>query len=141
MYKIPLKLNPTNLVPLAWLLLLGSVWGSTIIITKHIVSTGHEPLGLIFWQLAFGALLLSIMARFQGTSLPMSWVHLRFYTIVALAGTVIPNTFTYMVAAHIPAGLLAIGIATVPMFSLLIALVIKSERFDSLREYRRQPYK
>ena len=133
MYKIPLKLNPTNLLPLAWLLLLGSVWGSTIIITKHIVSTGHEPLGLIFWQLAFGALLLSIIARFRSTSLPMSWAHVRFYTVVALVGTVIPNTFTYMVAAYIPAGLLAIGIATVPMFSLLIALAIKSERFNSVR--------
>ena len=133
MYKIPLKLNPTNLLPLAWLLLLGSVWGSTIIITKHIVSSDYQPLGLIFWQLAFGALLLSIIARFRSTSLPMSWAHVRFYSVVALVGTVIPNTFTYMVAAYIPAGLLAIGIATVPMFSLLIALVIKSERFNSVR--------
>ena len=133
MYKIPLKLNPTNLLPLAWLLLLGSVWGSTIIITKHIVSSDYQPLGLIFWQLAFGALLLSIIARFRSTSLPMSWAHLRFYSVVALVGTVIPNTFTYMVAAYIPAGLLAIGIATVPMFSLLIALAIKSERFNSVR--------
>ena len=133
MYKIPLKLNPTNLLPLAWLLLLGSVWGSTIIITKHIVSSDYQPLGLIFWQLAFGALLLSIIARFRSTSLPMSWAHVRFYTVVALVGTVIPNTFTYMVAAYIPAGLLAIGIATVPMFSLLIALAIKSERFNSVR--------
>jgi len=132
-YKIPLKLNPTNLLPLAWLLLLGSVWGSTIIITKHIVSSDYQPLGLIFWQLAFGALLLSIIARFRSTSLPMSWAHVRFYTVVALVGTVIPNTFTYMVAAYIPAGLLAIGIATVPMFSLLIALAIKSERFNSVR--------
>jgi len=132
-YKIPLKLNPTNLLPLAWLLLLGSVWGSTIIITKHIVSSDYQPLGLIFWQLAFGALLLSIIARFRNTSLPMSWAHVRFYTVVALVGTVIPNTFTYMVAAYIPAGLLAIGIATVPMFSLLIALAIKSERFNSVR--------
>ena len=133
MYKIPLKLNPTNLLPLAWLLLLGSVWGSTIIITKHIVSSDYQPLGLIFWQLAFGALLLSIIARFRSTSLPMSWAHVRFYSVVALVGTVIPNTFTYMVAAYIPAGLLAIGIATVPMFSLLIALAIKSERFNSVR--------
>jgi len=132
-YKIPLKLNPTNLLPLAWLLLLGSVWGSTIIITKHIVSSDYQPLGLIFWQLAFGALLLSIIARFRSTSLPMSWAHVRFYSVVALVGTVIPNTFTYMVAAYIPAGLLAIGIATVPMFSLLIALAIKSERFNSVR--------
>ena len=133
MYKIPLKLNPTNLLPLAWLLLLGSVWGSTIIITKHIVSSDYQPLGLIFWQLAFGALLLSIIARFRSTSLPKSWAHVRFYSVVALVGTVIPNTFTYMVAAYIPAGLLAIGIATVPMFSLLIALAIKSERFNSVR--------
>ena len=133
MYKIPLKLNPTNLLPLAWLLLLGSVWGSTIIITKHIVSSDYQPLGLIFWQLAFGALLLSIIARFRSTSLPMSWAHVHFYSVVALVGTVIPNTFTYMVAAYIPAGLLAIGIATVPMFSLLIALAIKSERFNSVR--------
>ena len=133
MYKIPLKINPTNLLPLAWLLLLGSVWGSTIIITKHIVSSDYQPLGLIFWQLAFGALLLSIIARFRSTSLPMSWAHVRFYSVVALVGTVIPNTFTYMVAAYIPAGLLAIGIATVPMFSLLIALAIKSERFNSVR--------
>ena len=133
MYKVPLKLNPTNLLPLAWLLLLGSVWGSTIIITKHIVSSDYQPLGLIFWQLAFGALLLSIIARFRSTSLPMSWAHVRFYSVVALVGTVIPNTFTYMVAAYIPAGLLAIGIATVPMFSLLIALAIKSERFNSVR--------
>ena len=133
MYKIPLKLNPTNLLPLAWLLLLGSVWGSTIIITKHIVSSDYQPLGLIFWQLAFGTLLLSIIARFRSTSLPMSWAHVRFYSVVALVGTVIPNTFTYMVAAYIPAGLLAIGIATVPMFSLLIALAIKSERFNSVR--------
>jgi len=132
-YKIPLKLNPTNLLPLAWLLLLGSVWGSTIIITKHIVSSDYQPLGLIFWQLAFGTLLLSIIARFRSTSLPMSWAHVRFYSVVALVGTVIPNTFTYMVAAYIPAGLLAIGIATVPMFSLLIALAIKSERFNSVR--------
>ena len=133
MGKISLTLNPASLFALAWLLVLGSVWGGTIIITKHIVSTGHQPLGLIFWQLAFGAMLLSIIAHFRRASLPMSWVHVRFYTIVALVGTVIPNTFSYIVAAYIPAGLLAIGIATVPMFSLIIALVIKSERFDGLR--------
>ena len=111
MGKISLTLNPASLFALAWLLVLGSVWGGTIIITKHIVSTGHQPLGLIFWQLAFGAMLLSIIAHFRRASMPMNWVHVRFYTIVALVGTVIPNTFSYIVAAYIPAGLLAIGIA------------------------------
>jgi len=63
----------------------------------------------------------------------MSWVHIRFYSLVALAGTIIPNSFTYVAAPHLPADLLAIGIATVPMFSLLVALLIKSEGFNGIR--------
>lgn len=127
------KPNSANLFALAWLLLLGIVWGSTIVITKHVVSTGYQPLGLIFWQLALGALLISVIARLQKTPLPMSWAHIRFYTIVALAGTIIPNTFTYIAAAHLSAGLLAISLTTVPMFSLIVALVIQSERFNGIR--------
>jgi drug/metabolite transporter (DMT)-like permease len=52
---------------------------------------------------------------------------------VALVGTIVPNTFTYIAAAHLPAGLLAIGIATVPMFALIVALLIRSERFNRIR--------
>ena len=127
------KKHTASFFALAWLLLLGSVWGSTIVVTKHVVSTGYQPLGLIFWQLALGALLLSIISVFQKTQLPMTWAHIRFYTIVALVGTIVPNTFTYIAAAHLPAGLLAIGIATVPMFALIVALLIRSERFNRIR--------
>jgi len=123
----------TRYLSLTCLLLLGTVWGSTIVITKHVVSTGHQALGLIFWQLLLGAVLLSFVARFKRAPLPMSWLHIRFYTVVALIGTLVPNTFTYIAAAHLPAGLLSIGIATVPMFALIVALVIKSERFNGIR--------
>ena len=128
-----LKRKPADLFALGCLLLLGSVWGGTIVITKHVVSTGHQALGLIFWQLLLGAILLSIVAHLKNSPLPMSWLHLRFYTIVALIGTIIPNTFTYIAAAHLSAGLLSIGIATVPMFALMVALLIKSERFNGVR--------
>ena len=133
MGNTPVKSRPANLFALACLLLLGCVWGSVIIITKHVVSTGHQPLGLIFWQLVGGAVLLSVIARLQGTPLPMSWTHIRFYTIVAVVGTIIPNTFTYIAAPHIPAGLLAISLTTVPMFTLIVALLIQSERFNGIR--------
>lgn len=122
-----------KLLALAFLLLLGTVWGSTIVMMKHAVSTGHQPLGLIFWQLVLGTVLLSALAIKQGKKLPLGVVNLRFYAMVALVGTIIPNSFSYIVAAHIPAGLLAIGLATVPMFSLLVALLLRSERFDWLR--------
>lgn len=130
-------LAPSTSLPkwlaLACLLLLGAVWGSTIIITKHVVSTGHQALGLIFWQLLVGALLLGVIAKVKKTPFPLSGIHIRFYMIVALVGTIIPNTFSFIAAVHLSAGLLAIGIATVPMFALMVALLIKSERFNAVR--------
>jgi len=123
MPKLPL------IFALSFLLLLGSVWGSTIVMMKHAVSTGYQPLGLIFWQLTLGAVVLTILGEIRNKPLPLGLVNVRFYAIVALVGTILPNTFSYIVASHLPAGLLAIGLATVPMFSLMIALFIGSERF------------
>ena len=37
---------------LAVLVACGLAWGSTQSLGKMAVSTGHEPLGLIFWQFA-----------------------------------------------------------------------------------------
>lgn len=128
-----LKKPSTKLISLACLLLLGTVWGSTIVIMKHVVSTGHQPLGLIFWQLALGAVILTLIGLFQGKPLPIKTADVRFYAIVSLVGTIIPNTTSYIVAAHLPAGLLAIGLATVPMFTLMVALVIRTEKFEGLR--------
>lgn len=52
---------------------------------------------------------------------------------MALVGTIFPNSFSYIVAVHLPAGLLAIGLATVPMFTLVVAFAIGSESFVWLR--------
>ena len=109
------------------LLLLGTIWGATILLSKHVVSTGHSGLGLTFWQMLFGALSLSILGWLRKSPLPMSPKDFQFYLIVAVVGTAIPNSFSYTVAGHLPAGLIAIGIATVPMFALLIALGMRSE--------------
>jgi len=123
MHKLP------SFYALSFLLLLGNVWGSTIVMMKHAVSTGYQPLGLIFWQLALGAVVLTALGKAKNKPLPLGWVNVRYYAIVALVGTILPNTFSYTVASHLPAGLLAIGLATVPMFSLLIALAIGNEKF------------
>ena len=69
-----IKPQATSWFALACLLLLGSVWGSTIVITKHVVSTGNQALGLIFWQLLLGAVLLSFVARLKRAPLPLTMV-------------------------------------------------------------------
>ncbi len=128
-------MKPTLPPPLAFLALLtlGIIWGASILLSKHVASTGHNGLGLTFWQMALGTVVLSGIGWLRKDPLPMNPKAFQFYLIVAVIGTLIPNSFSYTVAAHLPAGLIAIGIATVPMFSLLIALAIRSEKLQSSR--------
>lgn len=115
------------------LLGLGLCWGCTIPLTKTAVSTGHEPLGLIFWQLVFSAILLSILVVARRSTLNFDAKHLKFFLIIALVGTVVPNSISYVSATHLPGGVLALIIAMVPMFALLVALTFKLEKFSSRR--------
>ncbi|MDP6190199.1 MAG: hypothetical protein QF872_05265, partial [Gammaproteobacteria bacterium] len=68
------------LLAFAALLVLGTIWGSTILLAKHVVSTGHSALGLTFWQMAIGAFVLSTVGWLRKSPLPMGPGDLQFYT-------------------------------------------------------------
>lgn len=58
---------------------------------------------------------------------------LRFYVIIAVLGTLIPNGTFYVSVAHLPAGIMSIIIATVPIPAFPMALVLGMDRFSALR--------
>jgi drug/metabolite transporter (DMT)-like permease len=60
----------------------------------------------------------------------MKWSYLPFFLICGLIGIAIPNSNMYYTAAHLPAGLLAILVNTVPLFVYPIACFIKKEVFS-----------
>ncbi len=109
------------------LLVIGAAWGATIPMTKLAVSTGYRPFGLIFWQLAMATMLLGGWLVWRGRlpSLARAW---PLFLMVALLGTLVPNSFSYRAAAELPAGVMAIVIAMVPMFALPVALFLGLER-------------
>ncbi|MEO1197834.1 MAG: DMT family transporter [Pseudomonadota bacterium] len=115
------------------LLLFGSFWGLTIPMTKLAVSTGHAPIGLIFWQQVFVGLALAVVTFLRRVSLRPRRADIDLYIGVALIGTIIPNSFSYVAAANLPAGVVGIAIATVPFFALMIALALRDERFEARR--------
>ena len=115
------------------LFLLGVTWGGTIPLTKVAVSTGHHPLGLMTWQLAISVVVLTVLVKVRSSSIRFDRPALGFFLIIALTGTVLPNGFSYWSAAHIPAGVMALVIALVPMFALVIALAIRLEKFEWTR--------
>ncbi len=120
---------------IAWVVMLGigAFWGSTIPLAKVAVSTGHQPLGLIVWQLVIAIVVLGIVLLFKGWRPRLNRQKLFFYFLLSVFGTLLPNSFSYLAAAHLPAGVMAIAIAMVPMFALLMALGIRIEKFSLSR--------
>jgi drug/metabolite transporter (DMT)-like permease len=118
---------------LAVLLGLGVGWGSTQSLGKIAISSGYGHFGLIFWQLAIGAAMLGLVQLVRPRAFPVSGAALRFATIIAVIGTLIPNSTFYLAVARLPAGIMSILISTVPLLSFPIALSLGMDRFSTLR--------
>ncbi len=127
--------RPGVRLAIAWfiLIVLGAAWGGTIPLTKIAVSEGNQPFGLIFWQLVISVLVLAIVQAFGGAWPKINKQMVLYFIVVGLLGTILPNSFSYLAAAHLPGGVLSIMIATVPMFTLVMALALRLEQPSLIR--------
>ncbi|KTC97404.1 ABC transporter permease [Legionella geestiana] len=119
--------------PLVLLVLLGFIWGCGYSLSRYALTHGVPPLGYAFWQTLGPALLLGVTGGFRrGGRLrnPADW---RFFLICGLAGIAIPNTNMYFLAPHLPAGMLAVLVNTVPLIIYPMAIFLGLERFESCR--------
>lgn len=92
------------------------------------------PLGYSFWQSVGPAILIGLLVTATHREQKKITVpHLRYYFICGLTGIVIPNTTMYFAAPHLPAGLLAVVVNTVPIIAYPMALFARVEKFDPLR--------
>jgi len=118
---------------IAILLLIGILWGATIPLAKVAVSSGHAPLGITFWEqvivtVVLGVVLVarSIIFR-RGLRVPLDRDSIVYYSTIAALGAVFPNLFSYWAMSQLPAGIMAIIVASVPMFALAIAIAASIE--------------
>ncbi len=122
-----------RLWPVAALLVLGTGWGATQPLGKIAASSGHGFLALVFWQSVVGVLLLGMILLALRRPVPLTRRGLAFATVIALVGTVIPNSTFYLSVRHLPAGVMSILIAMVPLLAFPIALALGSDRFSLRR--------
>lgn len=115
------------------MLVIGIIWGATIPLSKIAVSSGHQPFGLIFWQLVIGVIVLGPVLIFRGWRPRLSRELMFYFLVIAVCGTLLPNGTSYLAQQHLPAGILSIVIATVPMFTFALALIARLEQFDFKR--------
>ena len=114
---------------MAVLLAIGTGWGATQPLGKMSVATGHPPFGVIFWQLAIGTVLLGAISLLRGRPLVLNRRVVEFCVVVAILGTLVPNTTFYISVARLPSGIMSILISAVPLIALPIALALGTDRF------------
>lgn len=115
------------------LVVLGAGWGITQPLSKIAVSEGYGHFGLIFWQFAVGAVVLGAITLARGKRLPLGPKQIRLYVIMAIIGTLLPNSASYAAIVHLPSGITSILLSLVPMLAFPIALALGLDRFSLKR--------
>jgi len=122
-----------RLVLIAALLVIGAGWALTVPLAKIAVSTGYQPIGLIFWQTTIGAALLALILTVTGTRFRPDRRQWAIALMIALTGTLLPNAFSYRAAVHLPGGIISLLLSLIPMLAFPMALAMGTDRFAPVR--------
>ena len=125
-------MTPRYLYP-AVLLAMGLGWGLTQPLGKIAASTGHAPFGLIFWQLVVCTFVLGALTLIRGKGLSTKPAALRFYVVVAVLGTLVPNATFYISVTRLPSGIMSILISMVPLVAFPMSMMLGMDHFSPRR--------
>ena len=115
-----------RLFPYLLILAAGAIWGATFSLVLIATARGAHPLGLSAWQVVLTAvffLAICLLGRIRLFDIK----HLRHYLVLALVGITVPNLLYYYAAPNLSAGILAITVSTVPLFTYAIMLTLRFE--------------
>jgi len=126
-------LKESRLRPYILVLAAGVIWGVTFSLARLATEGGAHPLGLTFWQAFGGGLTLLAVCAIRRKWPVFSRSYLKFYLIVGSFGSVIPGTLFFYAAPHVPAGILAITVATVPLMTYGASWLLRIDRFSIRR--------
>jgi len=115
------------------MLAIGIAWGATTSLGKIAVSTGLHPIGITVWQTLLMALVLTIAVRATGRQLPLSRQHLLFFLGLGLLGSALPHPLGYYAARHLPASVISVVLATIPLATMVLATLAGIDRPTHLR--------
>ena len=117
-----------RLFPYLLILCAGTIWGATFSLALIATGKGAHPLALSAWQVVLTAAFFLVAFGFSRFTL-FNFRHLRHYLVLAVVGITAPNLLYFFAAPHLSAGILAITISTVPLFTYAIVLLL---RFESI---------
>ncbi len=122
-----------RLVPILFLLGLGTMWGASFSLAKIATTAGAHPLGLLLWQAAGAAVIVLSVGVARRRLRGLARRNLGYFVTCSLMTIVVPSGAVYWASPNLPAGVLAMLVATAPMITYGVALLARMEGFRSLR--------
>lgn len=109
------------------LLILGFLWGWSFLFIKVAVD-GLTPTTVAWARIGLGALVLHVVVRREGLTLPLDAVMLRHFALVGFFGAALPFTMLAWGEERITSALTAVLNASTPLFAAAIAVLAGQER-------------
>ena len=125
----------TSAIPYLLVLVTGTLWGATFSLARMAAETGAHPLGLTWWQVVAGALALLGACAVAGQWPRFTREEMFHYLVIAVLGSAVPGALYFYAAPHVPAGILAITIALVPMLIYAMAWCMSLEAYVARRAF------
>jgi drug/metabolite transporter (DMT)-like permease len=117
----------------ALLLLMGVMWGLALALAKIGVQAGGHPVGMALWQVSTSAIFLLGLHLLQLKLPVINASVLRFGLVCGSCGVAFPAIALFWCALYLPAGVVAIAFASMPLFTYLLAVMLKIERAQRIR--------
>ena len=115
------------------LIILGLGWGLSFTLGKIAITAGGTPIGLTFWQSLFSGLILLAYVFFRHGKIIIPKTMFLPIIIITFLSVVIPNIIFYACIEHLDAGVLSISVSVIPLFTYLIAMGLRMDRFKIRR--------
>ena len=120
-------------LPWTFLLIMGTAWGLSFSLGKIAVENGAKPFGVAQFQVMFAGIVLLFVNVIRGKSTQNMKDKLGFIFCIAMLGAAIPSVLFYYAAPHVPAGVLSITVALIPLMTYGFSIPLKLETFSVVR--------
>ncbi len=101
-------------------MLLVGLWGTSFMFTAIAVET-VDPLSTVFYRLALGAVVLSLVVYARGDSLPLQWRVWAGFFIMSIAGNAMPFFLIAWGQQSVDSGVAGMIMAIMPLLTMVFA--------------------
>ncbi|MBI78604.1 MAG: hypothetical protein CMM53_12670 [Rhodospirillaceae bacterium] len=128
-----ISLAPKKLLPIALLTMIGCLWGFFFILIKTTVTNGIHPTAYVFWFCLGSGLVVFLIGLIRGVYPPITSNYIVYYFRAAALRFTFANMILYAAQGNLPVGIMAVIMAFTPIFTHLVSLFTKVEKFIWLR--------